>query len=326
MEEPPSSVPTSSLTSTASPPASGASSPSTSDPSLTTPPGDSYPDEPTYSSNHPYAHKPRGHAKGLSSTSSINGFDYDPSESISGLPNSSGFYGVGNNDTMESVVREGLEDWTRRATVEGASSLQASYSAGPTVSAFDADQHAFADRRRNHPYASSQPPGDQFLHPPNTLSILWSFAHLEGTFEVEDALIRPSEFVEVKKTLLGGKGTGVGMGGGTLEDTGTKSGWKSWLFGADQAKGAGATLEDRKNYTMKEKTVPTFSSPPSILGIDLVLEPGQSKSCDFLSVAPRPEFPSSSPCDATQTRSAFVSRPTCHHRSAARRSSSPTIS
>ena len=282
MEEPASPVPPSSFTSSASPPPSGATTPSTSTPSLnpvTPSPGGS----PHFSYSHNQLQSnPNSSAVSISDDdNSDDGSDYDPTDSTSALPGA-GFYGIGQNDTMESVVREGLEDWTRRATRPGASSLQESYSAGPTMSSFaDEKQRAFADRRR-HPVPSANAPRNGFLHPPNTISILWSFAHLEGTFEVEDALIKPAEFVEVKKTLLGGKGTGMGMGGGTLEDAGAKGGWKNWLFGADQANGTGATLEDRKNYTMKEKTVPTFSSPPSILGIDLVLEPGQSKSCELV--------------------------------------------
>ncbi|KAK4703418.1 RAB6A-GEF complex partner protein 2, partial [Phenoliferia sp. Uapishka_3] len=276
-EEPPSPARASSYTSTTSPPPSGATTPSTSTPSLHQ--FSALSSDPSSSKdNYPYSQRPSDQSNALSSNFSLNeGSEYDPTDSNGALPGA-GFYGVGQNDTMESLVREGVEDWTLRATSQGANSLAGSYSAGPAMSSYD-EKRAFSEGR--NPYSGSEPVRNAFLHPPNTISILWSFAHLEGTFEVEDSLIKPAEFVEVKKALLGGAGTGMGMGGGTMEDGGGKSGWRSWLFGGGEQKGIGATLEDRKNYTMKEKTVPTFSSPPSILGIDLVLEPGQTKSYSF---------------------------------------------
>lgn len=264
-------APSPSFDSAPSLPPSNTSTPSTSAASLFSPPGPAAPNP-----NSPYGQQPSDDPTGRSSTFSLgdgaDGSDYDPTDSTNALP-TSGFYGVGQNDTMESIAREGLEDWTHRTTTQGAPTLHGSYSAGPTVSTFGARRSA------------SEPMGgagrNAFLHPPNTISILWSFAHLEGTFEVEESLIKPAEFVEVKRALLGGAGTGMGMGGGTLEENPGGGGWRNWLFGGEQGRGLGASWEERKRYTMKEKTVPTFSSPPSILGIDLVLEPGQTKSCEF---------------------------------------------
>ena len=43
--------------------------------------------------------------------------------------------------------------------------------------------------------------------------------------------------------------------------------------------GGAASLEERKEKAVKDKSVPIFSCPASILGVDLVLEPGESKSC-----------------------------------------------
>lgn len=118
------------------------------------------------------------------------------------------------------------------------------------------------------------------------MQVFWSYAHLEGTFEVEDELIKSAEFIEVKKSLLGGFGSA--LGGGTLEEPRPAKGWRDWLWGnaeeeEEQSKSVGATLEERKLNSLSEKTVPTFSSPPSILGVDLILEPGESKSCKFVS-------------------------------------------
>ena len=39
------------------------------------------------------------------------------------------------------------------------------------------------------------------------------------------------------------------------------------------------SLEERRNRAMNDKNYPVFSSPPSILAVDLTLEPGESKTC-----------------------------------------------
>lgn len=143
--------------------------------------------------------------------------------------------------------------------------------------------------------ALGDPPAQ--LHPPNTLSILWAFAHLEGSFVVDESLIKPAEFLEVKRLLVGGAG-GVGVGGGTLEERKTGGGWRSWLWGGgagtagsglgagqgglgggDEAASGGASLEERKRKAIEDRSVPMLSCPPSILGVDVVLKPGESKSC-----------------------------------------------
>ncbi|KAI5478593.1 Rgp1 family protein [Pseudohyphozyma bogoriensis] len=234
------------------------STPATSTPSFASPP---FPSSPQRKGNNPYI---RRQSDALSSTFSLANSDnsdldgMDENNPITGH----GFYGVGQNDTMESVVREGVEDWTRKATQEGSRTFGGSLSRSSSINNI---RSAAASR-------------NPFLHPPNTITVLWSFAHLEGTFEVEDSLIKPAEFVEVKRALLGG----AGVGGGTLEEPSTRSGWKDWLWGGGESqKRQPASLAERKTYTMKEKTIPTFSSPPSILGVDLVLEPGQSKSYSF---------------------------------------------
>jgi hypothetical protein len=139
------------------------------------------------------------------------------------------------------------------------------------------------DRTRSISYGNgAAPPQSDSRHPPNTLSLLWAFAHLEGSFEVDESLIKPAEFMEVKRLIAGGL-AGVGVGGGTLEERRETGGWKGWLWGSKPAEGderrGAASLEERKDKAIKDKSVPTFSCPPSILGVDLVLEPGQSKSC-----------------------------------------------
>lgn len=149
-----------------------------------------------------------------------------------------------------------------------------------------------------------------------TQTLLWTFAQLQGSFELDDTLIKPAEFIAVKRALVGGEGltSGAGLvGGGTLHggagDAG--AGWREWLLGNGQspppglegvtsptehlavptpsssagrrASGGGiSTLEQRRTRVMADKTVPTFSTPPSILAVDLDLAPGEAKTCASL--------------------------------------------
>lgn len=228
----------------------------------------SHPKEPPHSAPaaHPYGTKPPPLSPDAEDSDS--GSDYDPADSHSTLPGH-GFYGIGQNETMESVVQLDYESRSFQA-------MRKASSAGPTISRFD---------QALRPPPNAVVSRNAFFHPPNTLSLLWSFAHLEGTFEVDDTLIKTAEFVQLKKELLGGL---AGVGGGTLEDkkkSGGGGGWKDWIWGTPSSSSSaavgGASLEDRKNESMKDRSIPTFSSPPSILGVDLVLEPGESKSCEF---------------------------------------------
>ena len=41
------------------------------------------------------------------------------------------------------------------------------------------------------------------------------------------------------------------------------------------------SLEDRRNRAMNDRAVPTLSVPPSILAVDLDLQPGESKTCTY---------------------------------------------
>lgn len=221
----------------------------------------------TYPTNHPYsqqqAQAPQQQHHFDSSASLVRSDqDDDPADSSQHLPGR-GFYSQGQNDTMDSVVHDGIDEW-KRARTTSSSSL------GQFPSSLSRQSSSATLRS---PTSATGPA----LHPPNTLGLLWSFAHLEGTFEVDDQLINPAEFLEVKAALLGGA---AGVGGGTLGERRGRSGWREWIWGAQARKGAkGASLEERKERGLREKGVPTFASPPSILGVDLVLEPGESKSC-----------------------------------------------
>lgn len=228
----------------------------------------------------------RARVSSLTLASDDSDSDYDADEANT---SGNGFYGMGQNDTMESVL-------------EAKYSRHAMQKAGPLTNRIASAPSAFLrpvqDRNRAISYGHEpEPSSPSLLHPPNTLAVLWAFAHLEGTFEVDESLIKPAEFLEVKRLLAGGTG-GVGVGGGTLEDRRTGGGWREWLGwgrgGANQGGSAGpgagagmaaedprgaASLEERKDRAIKDRSVPTLSCPPCILAVDLVLQPGQSKSC-----------------------------------------------
>ncbi|GAA6046285.1 hypothetical protein NBRC10513_002275 [Rhodotorula toruloides] len=252
-----------------------------------------FPRRPTFGhqrtpSNLPYAMNSRARVSSLTLASDDSDSDYDADEANT---SGNGFYGMGQNDTMESVL-------------EAKYSRHAMQKAGPLTNRIASAPSAFLrpvqDRNRAISYGHEpEPSSPSLLHPPNTLAVLWAFAHLEGTFEVDESLIKPAEFLEVKRLLAGGTG-GVGVGGGTLEDRRTGGGWREWLGwgrgGANQGGSAGpgagagmaaedprgaASLEERKDRAIKDRSVPTLSCPPCILAVDLVLQPGQSKSFTF---------------------------------------------
>lgn len=186
------------------------------------------------------------------------------------------FYRGGQNIPMDELMRARLDERARNANWK-----ESPRSAGAGTTAFQrrtASISGMAGRPAPTIYSPPPPKPTNFMHPPNTLLLLWSFVHLEGTFEVEESLIRGSEFNDVKRSLLAGFGSG--LGGGNLGELRDSPGWKHWLWGSDTDRTtAGASLEERKTSMMSDHSVPTFSSPPSILGIDLVLEPGESKTC-----------------------------------------------
>lgn len=206
----------------------------------------------------------------------------DNSSSSLAIARAQEFYHGGQNEAMDDITRAGLDERARNASWPAGSR-----SAGAGTTEFQ--------RRTAGSMSGSNPPrvksasttmfpaglSRAALHSPGSLILLWSFVHLEGTFEVDETLIKVSEFNEVKKLLLAGFGSGIG--GGSLEEMRGAPGWRDWLWGRDSETSttAGASLEERKISMMNNRTVPTFSSPPSILGIDVILEPGESKTCTF---------------------------------------------
>jgi Rgp1 len=66
----------------------------------------------------------------------------------------------------------------------------------------------------------------------------------------------------------------IGGGGGS------ESGFMGGVIRRQKHKRTGSTLLDTTQKTLLSKSIPTFSTPPSILCVDLSLEPGQSRSCE----------------------------------------------
>ncbi|GAA6000577.1 uncharacterized protein JCM10292_000493 [Rhodotorula paludigena] len=218
--------------------------------------------------------------------------------------NGRALYGMGRNDTMDSVAEASYAQHAA-AGHGGPDRVFSAPSGAPGRTLPPLVARAGHERHRSISHngaqlalpASAEPPAP--LHLPNTLSVLWAFAHLEGSFVVDESLIKPAEFLEVKRLLVGGAG-GVGVGGGTLEERKTGGGWRSWLWGGgagsagtglgtgsggsgggDDAVSGGASLEERKRKAIEDRSVPMLSCPPSILGVDVVLKPGESKSYTY---------------------------------------------
>lgn len=200
------------------------------------------------------------------------------------------FYGLGRNDTMESVVRDQLTSWSHGG---------APPSRRPSASSVSGNSRA--------PSGTGSSP--LFPQPgtaaPGTETVLWSFAQFSGSYEVDESLIKPGEFEEVKRRLAfgdtlsanGSSGATRAIGGGDLghdenADAAAAKGWAAYLRnalgGADGGQDSpsrhrrtGSTMLEVRQKTMASKTIPTFSSPPSIVAVDLNLLPGESKTYSF---------------------------------------------
>lgn len=258
--------------------------------------------------------------------------------------NSIDFYGLGRNESVDSVLRDTMTSYATRARPPFPPSRQVSRHALPHLK--PPGPHARSASAASSPVPHSVP--SRPLTPSYTTvedddgteTLLWAFAQFSGSFTVEEALVKSADFVAVKRNLFGagqGKKNVLSptfnnervVGGGSLEsdamsETTATSGWKDWIWGTSSnnkpASGSRRTsaatqttstlpadpaldgsvrrrssaavvagvptaaptvgsLEDRRNKAMNDNSVPVFSSPPSILAVDLVLEPGESKTC-----------------------------------------------
>ena len=116
---------------------------------------------------------------------------------------------------------------------------------------------------------------------------MMGYTQIQGNFTIDEALINASEFDEVKmKGVMGGK-----SGGGVIGVDARRS--ASWtgslgtfglgsLFSVTQPSSL-AEMRDRAT----SKTIPILSTPPSILFVDIRLQPGESRSFSYTFRLPR---------------------------------------
>jgi hypothetical protein len=185
----------------------------------------------------------------------------------------SGFYSVGDNSTMESVLREDI--------------TKLSQSDGRTLQQNGMGHHG---------------------HASGSETILWTFAQFEGHFQVDESLVKPGEFEQVKERLssiaspfsaAGGSSLaafGAGEFGNSVEGEGedrqSKRSWGSFLRsaisygGGSKGMSAGtgnhrrseSTLLSHREKMMSSRTVPILSNPPTMIAVDVTLAPGESRS------------------------------------------------
>lgn len=209
------------------------------------------------------------------------------------------FYNLGENNTMESVLREDFSNWAR--TRENGRRDSVSSVASSSVAA-----GAVTPKPQRSGQPSPSPLFSTGQTAPGTESLLWSFAQFGGSFEINEALVKPGEYEEVKRKLAGG-GTVNGpassvpstpVGGGEWGSEASaaersKDGWGSYLRGMllrnappSSARAShrrtGSTLVDTREKTMASRSIPIFCTPPSIVAVDLNLAPGESRSCEYL--------------------------------------------
>jgi len=122
-----------------------------------------------------------------------------------------------------------------------------------------------------------------------TENLMMGYAQIQGNFMIDEALIHASEFEEVKaKGVVGGK-----SGGGVVGVDNRRS--ISWtglgafsnlnlgsIFGVNQPSSI-AEMRDRAS----SKAIPILSTPPSILFVDIRLNPGESRAFTYSFKLPR---------------------------------------
>lgn len=224
-------------------------------------------------------------------------------------PGGEGFYGLGENSTMESVLREDFTQYSKMGPNGTPMSPHASTS-GQSVNGKGSQQ---SDRNERE----------------DIETVLWTFAQFGGHFQVDESLVKPGEFEQVKQRLAGLGGTGglstasfgaigqlgpAAIGGGELgaavdalegEERKASEGWGSYLrnvlssgggsknatMGANHRR-SGSTLLNTRQKTMASRSIPVLSNPPSMVAVDLELSPGQSRSFTFRVPLP-PDLPPS---------------------------------
>ena len=154
----------------------------------------------------------------------------------------------------------------------------------------DTDRGAFLNTRRSsHTRRLPRSPLSRNDSDRYTENLMMGYAQIQGNFMIDEALIEPSEFEEVKtKGIVGGK-SGGGVVGIESKRTGSWTGLSSFaslnigsLFSGAQPSSL-AEMRDRAS----SKSIPILSTPPSILFVDIRLAPGESRSFTYSFKLPR---------------------------------------
>lgn len=113
--------------------------------------------------------------------------------------------------------------------------------------------------------------------------LMMGYAQIIGNFMIDEALIHASDFDEIKsKGIMGGK-----SGGGVVGiDSRRAASWTG--LGSLGTFGLGSLFTGTQPSSLAEmrdraasKTIPILSTPPSILFVDIRLQPGESRSFSY---------------------------------------------
>jgi hypothetical protein len=126
---------------------------------------------------------------------------------------------------------------------------------------------------------------------PKAEILLMGYAQVMGSFMIDEALINPTEFDEVKsRAVMGGKSAGGVIGVDvrrssapwtTLPSLGNfSSGLGNFGLGSFFAAAQPSSLAEMRDRAAS-KAVPILSTPPSILFVDIRLLPGESRSFSY---------------------------------------------
>lgn len=111
---------------------------------------------------------------------------------------------------------------------------------------------------------------------PNSEGMIMGFVQLQGYFELEDSIVDAEAFDHVKRhgVVLGQRGLGYGSGLRNGFFKGLTSGLGNFLGNSSSS---GSFAAEHQNTD----AIPIFSTPQSLLFVDLKLAPGESKSFGY---------------------------------------------
>ncbi|KAI8341173.1 Rgp1-domain-containing protein [Chlamydoabsidia padenii] len=165
-------------------------------------------------------------------------------------------------DTLASSYVHPISS-SRRSSTDSLASANPYYTVSPNSttgqqqqqqhSSITSTPHPINARRHSRLLKSSSTPSFMMKKPEH---LLWGFAQVVGQFVVDPTLINNNEFAPLKqRTMYRPQGVGFGGGGGL---------WNG-----------------KHDSKIDTRTTPVFSTPPSILFVDLDLAPGETKKYSY---------------------------------------------